>query len=104
MLFLSPTCPFIHSRLQTSYMCFSRKNEKKLCRSFDFTFHYFDNVSSPNTFGEFVNIIYPIELEIKDTTDPTRSASHLEIHIEIDSEEGRLGMKVQNERDYLKYI
>jgi hypothetical protein len=85
-------------------MCFSRKNEKKLCQSFDFTFHYFDNVSSPNTFGEFVNIIYPIELEIKDTTDPTRSASHLEIHIEIDSEEDRLGMKVQNERDYLKYI
>ena len=32
---------------------------------------------------------YPIELEIKDTTDTDRSASYLDIHLEIDSE-GRL--------------
>ena len=30
--------------------------------------------------------IYPIELEIKNTTDTDRSASYLDLHIEIDSE------------------
>jgi hypothetical protein len=34
-------------------------------------------------FGDFVDRIYPIELEIKDTTD--RSASYLDLHLEIDS-------------------
>jgi hypothetical protein len=33
--------------------------------------------------------MYPIVLEIKDTTDADRSASYLELHLEIDSE-GRL--------------
>jgi hypothetical protein len=34
----------------------------------------------------FHNGIYPIELEIKDATDTDRSASYLDLHIEIDSE------------------
>ena len=34
-------------------------------------------------FGDFVDRIYPIELEIKDTTD--RSTSYLDLHLEIDS-------------------
>ena len=40
-------------------------------------------------FGDFVDRIYPIELEIKDTKDTDRSASYLDLHLEIDSE-GRL--------------
>jgi hypothetical protein len=43
-------------------------------------------------FGDFIDRIYPIELEIKDTTDTDRSASYLDIHLEIDSE-GRLRTK-----------
>jgi hypothetical protein len=31
--------------------------------------------------------IYPIELEIKDTTDTMRFASYLDLHIEIDSDD-----------------
>ena len=48
-----------------------KKNEKKLARSFYFTFRYVDDVLSLNNsrFGDFVDRIYPIELEIKDTTD-----------------------------------
>jgi hypothetical protein len=48
-----------------------KKNEKKLARSFNFTFRYIDDVLSLNNsrFGDFVDRIYPIELEIKDTTD-----------------------------------
>ena len=47
-----------------------KKNEKKLARSFHFTFRYIDDVLSLNNsrFGGFVDRIYPIELEIKDTT------------------------------------
>jgi hypothetical protein len=73
-----------------------KKNEKKLARSFYFTFRYVDDVLSLNNsrFGDFVDRIYPIELEIKDTTDTDRSASYLE----IDSE-GRLRTKIYDKRD-----
>ena len=72
-----------------------KKNEKKLARSFNFTFRYIDDVLSLNNsrFGDFVDRIYPIELEIKDTTDTDRSASYLDLHLEIDSE-GRLRTKL----------
>ena len=55
-----------------------QKNEKKLARSFNFTFGSIDDVLSLNNsrFGDFVDRIYPIELEIKDTTDTDRSASY----------------------------
>ena len=47
-----------------------KKNVKKLVRSFNFTFRYIDDVFSPNNsrFGDLVDRIYPIELEIKDIT------------------------------------
>ena len=74
------------------------KNEKKLARSFNFTFRYIDDVLSLNNskFGDFVDRIYPIELEIKDTTDTVRSASYLDLHLEIDSEREREGEAVKN--------
>jgi hypothetical protein len=45
--------------------------EKKLARSFNFTLRHLDDVHSLNNsrFGDFIDRIYPIELEIKDTTD-----------------------------------
>ena len=48
-----------------------KKNDKKLFRSFNFTFHYKDDVLSlhNSTFCDFVDRIYPIALEIKDTTE-----------------------------------
>ena len=46
-------------------------------------------------FGDFVDRIYLIELDIKDTTDTDRSASYLELHLEIDSE-GRLRTKLHD--------
>ena len=77
-----------------------KKNEKKPPRSLNFTFPYIDDVLSLNnsTFGDFVVRIYPIELEIKDTTDTDRSASYLDLHLEIDNE-GRLRMKLYDKRD-----
>ena len=75
------TLLFVRGRLQD-------KNEKNLTRSFNCTFRYIDDVISLNnsTLGDFVDFISPIELEIKDTTDTDRSASYLDLHIEIDSE------------------
>ena len=65
-----------------------KKNGKKLARSFNFTFRYIDDVLSLNNskFCDFVDCIYPIDLEIKDTTDTDMSASYLDLHLEIDSE------------------
>ena len=53
-------------------------------------------------FGDFVDRIYPIKLEIKDTTDTDRSASYLDLHLEIDSE-GRLRTKLYDQRDYFNF-
>ena len=58
--------------------------EEKLTRSFNFTFRYIDDILLLK-FGDFVDHIYPIELEIKDITDMARSPSYLDLHIEIES-------------------
>ena len=57
-----------------------KKNETKLTRSFNFTFRYIDDALSLNNsrFGDFVDRIYSIELEIKDTTYTDRSVSYLD--------------------------
>ena len=77
-----------------------KKNGKRLARSFNFTFRYIDDVLSLNNsrLGDFVDRIYLIELEIKDTTDIDRSASYLDLHLEIDSD-GRLRTKLYDNRD-----
>jgi hypothetical protein len=54
-----------------------------------------------SSFGDFVDRIYPIEHEIKDTTDTDRSALYLDLHLEIDSE-GRLRTKLYDKRDDFK--
>ena len=53
-------------------------------------------------FGDFVDRIYPIELEINDTTDTARSASCLDLHPQIDNE-GWLRTKLYDKRDDLKF-
>ena len=74
-------------------------------RSFNFTLLYIDDVLSLNNsrFDDFVDRIYPIELEIKDTTDTDRSASYLDLHLEIDSE-GRLRTKFYDKRDDFNFL
>jgi len=47
--------------------------------------------------GDFVDRIYHIELDINDTTDTDRSASYLDLHIDIDSD-GRLRTKLYDKR------
>ena len=45
-----------------------------------------------------VERIYPIELEIKETTDTVKSASYLDLHLEIDNE-GQFKTKLYDKRD-----
>jgi hypothetical protein len=81
-----------------------KKNKMKLARSFNFTFRYIDDVLPLNNsrFGDFVDRIYPIELEIKDTTDTDRSASYIDLHLQIDIE-WRLRTKLYDKRDYFNF-
>ena len=87
----------IHTRLHTGA---SQKNEKKLARSFTLKFCYIDDVISLNIsrFGDIVDRIYPIELEIKDTTDTDRSASYFDLYFKLDSE-GWLRTKLYDKRE-----
>ena len=52
----------------------------------------------PKTHSKSISQLNIVELEIKDTTDTDRSASYLEIHLEIDSE-GRLRTELNDKRD-----
>jgi hypothetical protein len=81
-----------------------KNNEKKPARSFNFTFRHIDDVLSLNNsrFGDFIDRIYPIELETKDTTDTDKSASYLDLHLEIDSE-GQLKRILRKKRDDLNF-
>jgi hypothetical protein len=55
--------------------------------SFGLRYRYIDNVLSINNhnFHEYVYLIYPNELEIKNTTESDKSASYLDILLTIDS-------------------
>ena len=83
---------------------YAAKNEKKLARSYNFTFRYIDDVLSLNysRFGDYVDRIYPIELEIKDTTDADKSVSYLDLHLEIDNERW-LRTKLYDKRDNFNF-
>jgi hypothetical protein len=60
-------------------------NNKKLAVSFNHTFRYNDDVLFINNhnFHNYVHLIYPDELEIKDTTESDNSASYLDILLNI---------------------
>jgi hypothetical protein len=68
-----------------------RNSNKKLAVSFNHAFRYIDDVLSINNhnFHNYVHLIYPDELELKDTTESDKSASYLDILLNIDPN-GRL--------------
>ena len=61
---------------------------------------YMDYVLSLDNskFCEFVDHIYPFEIEIKYTTDTARSASNLDLNLKIDRH-GWLRMKLYHRKD-----
>ena len=77
---------FLYSYEAEFVQNFIKNGQKKLAQSFNFTFRYIDDVLSLSNpkFGDYVHLIYPSELEIKDTTESLHSASYLDLYLEID--------------------
>ena len=75
--------------------------DKKIheARAFNFTYRYIDDVLSINNsrFAEFLPLIYPPELEVKETTDTASSASFLDLYLEFD-DGGQLSTKIYDKR------
>ena len=70
--------------------------DKKIheARAFNFTHRYIDDVLSINN----SRLIYPPELEVKETTDTASSASFLDLYLEFD-DSGQLSTKIYDKRD-----
>ena len=68
------------------------------------SFRYIDDVLSINNsrFAEFLPLIYPPELAVKETTDTASSASFLDLYFEFD-DSGRLSTKIYDKRDDLNF-
>jgi hypothetical protein len=76
-------------------------NKKKIIAvSFNHTFRYIDGVLSINNlnFHNYVHLIYPDELEIKNTTESHKSASYLDSLLNIYAD-GRLTTLLYDKRD-----
>ena len=62
------------------------QKKKNVALSFNHTYRYIDDVLSLSNlnFDKYVSLIYPEELEIKNSTESTHSSSYLDLEISID--------------------
>ena len=83
---------FIQSLLSTG--------KKHLASRFNLTYRYIDDVLSINNpeFGNDLGQMYPAELEIKDTTESTTSASYLDLLLSI-GRDSQLHTSIYDKRD-----
>ena len=83
---------FIQSLLSTG--------KKHLASRFNLTCRYIDDVLSINNpeFENYLGQMYPAELEIKDTTESTTSASYLDLLLSI-GRDGQLHTSIYDKRD-----
>jgi hypothetical protein len=76
--------------------------DKKIhqARAFNFKYRYIDDVLSINNsrFAEFLPLIYPPELEIKEITATVSSASFLGLYLEFDDSD-QFSTKIYDKRD-----
>ena len=91
-LLYSYEADFIQSLLSTG--------KKQLASRFNLTYRYIDDVLSNNNPGieNYLGKIYPAELEIKDTTESTTSASYLDLLLSIGMD-GQLHTSINDKRD-----
>ena len=77
-----------------------KQKKFSIAKAFNLTFRYIDDVISLNnpTFNEYLPLIYPPELEIKETTESRSSASYLDIFLEFDTN-GHLSTRLYDKRD-----
>ena len=83
---------FIQSLLSTG--------KKHLASRFNLTYRYIDDVLSINNpeFENYLGQMYPAELEIKDTTESTTSASYLDLLLSM-GRDGQLHTSIYDKRD-----
>ena len=83
---------FIQSSLSTG--------KKHLASRFNLTYRYIDDVLSINNpeFENYLGQMYPAELDIKDTTESTTSASYLDLLLSI-GRDGQLHTSIYDKRD-----
>ena len=83
---------FIQSLLSTG--------KKHLASLFNLTYRYIDDVLSINhpDFENYLGQMYPAELEIKDSTESTTSASYLDLLLSI-GKDGQLHTSIYDKRD-----
>ena len=83
---------FIQSLLSTG--------RKQLASRFNFTYRYINDVLSINNpeFENYLGQMYPVELEIKDTTESNTSASYLDLRLSI-GWDGQLHTSIYDKRD-----
>ena len=77
-----------------------KSGKRHLAKSFHFTYRYIDDLLSINNpkFGDYIDYIYPVELEIKDTTDADHQASYLDLNLSYNRDK-RLQVKLYDKRD-----
>ena len=87
---------FVQSLLQAG--------KKHLAQQFNFTYRYIDDVISlkNTTFEEYLEFIYPRELEINETTETAASSSYLDCYLYIDS--GKLTTRLYDKRDDFNFL
>ena len=73
---------------------------KQLASRFNFTYRYIDDVLSINNpeFENYLSQMYPVELEIKETTESNTSASYLDLLLSI-GRDGQLHTSIYDNRD-----
>jgi hypothetical protein len=71
--------------MSPSFFKTCKKKKIHETRAFNFTYRYIDDVLSINNsrFEEFLPLIYPPELEVKETTDAASSASFLDQYLDF---------------------
>ena len=76
------------------------QKQKNIAQSFNFTYRYIDDVLSLSNsdFDQYIHTIYPPELDIKNTTDSTKSSSYLDLLLSIDANTN-LHTKLYDKRD-----
>ena len=91
---------FLHSYESEFLQTLIKDKKIKEARSFNFTYRYIDDVLSINNpnFSNWISLIYPPELEIKETTDTASSASFLDLYLEFDAS-GHLSTRIYDKRD-----
>jgi hypothetical protein len=91
---------FLYSYEAEFIQNFLHEKKKPLAVAFNSTFRYIDDVLSINNdqFHSYVDYIYPSELEIKDITESSSSASYLDVLLNIDAV-GKLTTQLYDKRD-----